>query len=236
MNQKIGVQCLHRWNNFKSLPRKAGRKYWIFESKMMNKVMPYREKMFSRIYSDSKQDTLAFSEAEKAQKISSGMKKARAYAIADLSLESLNFASIGFSALNFFGAFGSSMDSFVRETVSLFGISMHDNAPKWALVLASAAVSKLIVKVGCWVETFQMVQLESLARKTGFIRERGASKLVKRYSQDSLVEQIKDAVVVLVPVPFFELLRRRRAILAELRQLDAIKKLESIACGKKDLK
>ncbi len=219
---------------FKFSVRKIGRRYWMFERRMMERVMPYREKMFSKAYHKASAKAPCMPEHEKREKLEAGLKKAKKYSVADLSLESLNFLVLGFSGFNLAGAFGAHVDSLIQKATSWVGVSMHDNAPKWALVFACAALSKIIVKIGCWVETFQMIHLESLARKTGFIHERGVGRILKRYSHESIVEQIKDAIIVLIPIPFFDFLRRRSAIASELRQLHYIRNLEKLILKKKE--
>ncbi|HQT45358.1 MAG TPA: hypothetical protein PLO51_05230, partial [Candidatus Micrarchaeota archaeon] len=116
---------------FKSSVRRIGRKYGMFEHRMMQYVMPYREKMFSKACRKASAKAPSMPEHEKREKLEAGLRKAKKYSVADLSLEALNFVAIGFSALDITGAFGPHIDSLVRKSTSWFGVSMHGNATKW---------------------------------------------------------------------------------------------------------
>ncbi len=208
--------------------KRLRRKINKFEHRMMQSAMPYREKMMSGMY-----NTPAGKDKNKKaeipiSKIESGFEKARLYSYIDISLEALNLSLVTVAAAYFFGIAGSRLDSFIRDITLEFGLQVQNNTPKWILLLASATMSKAIVKIGCWIETFQMFQIEALVRKTGAIEKPSISHLLNKYSNMSLREQVKDAIIILVPLPFIELIRRKTAINSKILQLTYIKKLEGM--------
>ncbi|MFA5106635.1 MAG: hypothetical protein WC506_06790 [Candidatus Micrarchaeia archaeon] len=244
MKFKPNEQQTGGWERFKSIPKRGGRKYGMFERRMMQYVMPYNERFFAKMYKEPKKAKEKTREkynpatSKGQKKIKRGFLVAKLYGVADIALETLNFALIGAAVLYFFHAAGTVFDSTIRTMQDLlghFGIQADGNGPKYILVGLCSISSKLLVKVGCWVEMFQMFKVESLARKSGAVADIQARRQLGKYSGESIREQFKDMVVAfLVFAPFVELLRRKSAIVSELRQLRYIGNLERLILKKKE--
>lgn len=199
----------------------------VFEHKLLESYQPKHQRAMKFMHRLLEKANLPEERLVNALGAERGFAIARACSKADTVLEAANFAVMGFSLVYLTGVLSPYVDPYVEPVVRFISETLGrvqtglQSKPLSVFILASCA-SKLTVKVGAYIELFQMFVVDSLVHHSKKQENSVVKGQLAKYTHQSIREQFWDTVLFWLPVPFIELLRRGAAIRSEKRQLKAI--------------
>ena len=147
-----------------------------------------------------------------------GLAISRAFCWMDFGLEALN-------RLNILGLGGHILYTLI-DNAGPVGNGKELGARIFVVVVYSAAISRILVKVSGHLEFAQFALTSALVHKHNGKMGEAGKKAYEQFTQDSVWEQGADMLLCWTPLPFVEWVRRRSAVRAEARELGALRVMQ----------